>query len=91
MTSITMQLSDDTERKLRDRAWQLGQTLEVYLQQLAEQAAENRESEDLANFISRPRPTVKEVEHLLDQFSSGLTGKVLPPDFSRTDIYDEHD
>jgi hypothetical protein len=83
--------SDATERKLRARAGQLGQTLEVYFQQLAEKAVENRESEDRPNLISRPRPTVEEVERLLDHFSSGLVSKVLPPDFSRTDIYDDHD
>ena len=33
----------------------------------------------------------KRVEHLLDEFSAGPSGKVLAPDFSRADIYDDHD
>src|SRR5262249_33725697 len=40
MSTVTVQLLPDTERKLRGRAEQLGQTLESYLQQLAENAAE---------------------------------------------------
>ena len=41
--------------------------------------------------ISRPRISVEEFEQVLDELSSGLPGKVLPPDFSRSDIYDDHD
>jgi hypothetical protein len=41
-------------------------------------------------FISRPNPSPEELEGLLDEFSSVSTGKVLPPDFSRADIYDDH-
>jgi len=28
---------------------------------------------------------------LLDNLASGPPGKILPPDFSRADIYDDHD
>jgi len=42
-------------------------------------------------FISRPTPAAEELERLLDELSSVSTGKVLPPDFSRADIYDDHD
>jgi hypothetical protein len=109
MSTVTVQLPPDTERKLRDRAGQLGQTLETFLQQLADTAAGNgtlsapfhREpngnppivdnSDEFSKFISRPRVTVDELEHLLDEFSAGSTGKVLPSDFSRADIYDDHD
>jgi hypothetical protein len=45
----------------------------------------------VASFISRPRPTAEEIERLLDELASGPPGKVLPPDFSRADIYDDHD
>jgi hypothetical protein len=40
---------------------------------------------------SRPSPSAEELEVLLDELSSEPTGKVLPPDFSRADIYDDHD
>jgi hypothetical protein len=109
MNTVTLQLSADTEQKLRDKARKLGQTLEIYLQQLAENAVQNgtiagtahrdanasgpvaNEAKDFPNFISRPKLTVDELENLLDQFSDGPSGKVLPPDFSRADIYDDHD
>jgi len=42
-------------------------------------------------FISRPRPSFREFEQILDEFSAGRPGKILPPDFSRADIYDDHD
>jgi hypothetical protein len=41
MSRVTLQLTPDTERKLREKASLLGQTLEVYLQQLAEKAVTN--------------------------------------------------
>ena len=109
MNTVTVQLSADAEHKLRDKARKLGQTLEIYLQQLAETAAENgnisspvnrhangsapvaNQSEELPKFISRPKISPDELENLLDQFSAGPSGKVLPPDFSRADIYDDHD
>ena len=83
MTSIMVQLSDDVERKLRLKAGQRGQSLEAYLQQLAENA--------VGNGTLRPVPSAEEVERLLDEFSAVPTGKVLPTDFSRADIYDDHD
>ena len=109
MNTVTLQLSADTEQKLRDKARELGQTLEIYLQHVIDTAATNatipgraardanerapvaNEPEDFSKFISRPKLTVHELEHLLDQFSAGPSGKVLPPDFSRADIYDDHD
>jgi hypothetical protein len=45
----------------------------------------------LPKFISRPRLAADELERVLDEFSAGPPGKVLPPDFSRADIYDDHD
>ncbi len=110
MNTITLQLSADTEQKLQDKARKLGQSLEVYLQQLAERAVEIRatsgpthleangsstpvanKSEGFPMFISRSKVTPDELDELLDQLSAGPTGKVHPPDFSRADIYDDHD
>jgi hypothetical protein len=56
-----------------------------------ERAPVANESEDFPKFISRPKVMAHELEHLLDQISAGPSGKVLPPDFSRADIYDDHD
>ena len=41
--------------------------------------------------ISRPTPSPDEVERLLDELAAGSPGKALPPDFSRADLYDDHD
>jgi hypothetical protein len=47
--------------------------------------------EEFPKFISRPRLTADEVDNLLDQLAAGSAGKVLQADFSRADIYDDHD
>ena len=39
----------------------------------------------------RPRTSPEEMERLLDELAAGQTGRVLPPNFSRADIYDDHD
>lgn len=39
MASVVLHLSTDTVKKLRERARQAGQTLEMYLEQLAQQEA----------------------------------------------------
>ena len=49
------------------------------------------EPDDFPNFISRPKLTADEIEQMLDELSAGPPGKVLPPEFSRADIYDDHD
>jgi hypothetical protein len=41
--------------------------------------------------ISRPRPSAEEVDRLLDELSSGPSLKALSADFSRADLYDDHD
>jgi hypothetical protein len=109
MSTVTLLLSPDTERKLRDFAGQRGQTFEAYLQLLIEKAAENGtpsvatpgegahttpasdELEDFPGYVSQPTLTLDELDNLLDELSAGPPGKVLPPDFSRADIYDDHD
>lgn len=55
-------------------------------------ATPGHEREPLAPLcVSRPNPSSEELERLLDELSFASTGKVLPPDFSRADIYDDHD
>ena len=98
MSTITVQLCPDTERKLRHQANQAGQTLEAYLERMAERAVVNgtpagpsREDEEQPKYISDPRPTGTEFERLLRDLAAGPPLPVLPADFSRADIYDEHD
>ncbi|HJZ59054.1 MAG TPA: hypothetical protein VKE74_29185 [Gemmataceae bacterium] len=110
MPSITLQLPPDIERKLRDQAGQLGQTLEAYLQQLAEKAAGNGtlpaaapqdgdvhgppapdDAADFPKYISRPHLTDAEFERNLKELAAGGPLPRLPADFSRADLYDDHD
>jgi predicted DNA-binding antitoxin AbrB/MazE fold protein len=42
-------------------------------------------------FISDPNLSIEEFEKLLDEIAALPPTKVLPPDFSREDIYDDHD
>jgi predicted DNA-binding antitoxin AbrB/MazE fold protein len=42
-------------------------------------------------FLSDPNPTPEEFGRILDAMASLPPTKVLPPDFSRDDIYDDHD
>ena len=97
MSIVTVQLAPDTERKLRHQANQVGQTLEAYLRGLAEKAivsgsaAIEGEFENQPKFISEPRPTPAEFERLLDELAARPSLPVLAADFSRADIYDDHD
>jgi hypothetical protein len=87
--TITLNLSPETERRLRARAAQSGQSLESYLQYLAES--------DLANggpglsFASHEL-SLAEFEQLLDTLSEGLASlPTLPVDFARAGVYSDHD
>jgi hypothetical protein len=97
MSTVTVQLAPDTERKLRQQANQLGQTLEAFLERLAESTAANGtstihgDSEQQPKYISEPRPTQAEFQRLLGDLATGPSLPVLPADFSRADIYDDHD
>jgi hypothetical protein len=98
MSIVTVQLAPDTERKLRQWANQVGQTLEEYLERLAERAVANGtpaahggEAVEQPRYISDPRPTPAEFERLLRDLAAGPLLPVLPADFSRADIYDDHD
>lgn len=96
MSAITIHLSPDTERKLRDRAARAGTTVEGYVQHLAERAAGGGSGQEYLpsgepKYITRPRLPVEQVMANLDELASGPVGKSLPPDFSRDDIYDDHD
>ncbi len=105
MTTVTLHLPPDTERRLRDQAKQEGQTLEAYLQRLAERAISNGTrttiptapsghgggAETYARYISSPTPSKDEFKRLLSDLAVGPRLPVLPTDFSRADIYDDHD
>ncbi len=97
MSFVTVQLAPETEGELRTRASQAGQTLEAYLAQLAERAVASGKTaagtgpEEQPRYVSDPRPTQAELERLLGELAAGHPLPVLPADFSRADIYDDHD
>ena len=86
MTSVVLHLPAETERTLREKAAQLGQTLEAYLEQLARHDAEATNGKEMSVPLSE-----EEFDRLLDQLSAGLLLPPLPADFSRSDIYADHD
>lgn len=96
MSTITLQLPDETERRLRDRAERVGQPLETFLVKLAEKALQSVFEQEYTaagepKYFTRPLLTDEEFEQNLREIASGPVGKPLPMDFSRADIYDDHD
>ena len=88
MSNITLQLPDETDRKLRDRAEAAGQTIESLVEELVVDAAA---APQRPRFISEPNLTDEEFQKVLDEIASGPRDVPLPPDFSREDIYNDHD
>lgn len=42
-------------------------------------------------FVSRPRLSDEDARRLLDRMASRSSGQALPADWSRADLYDDHD
>ena len=93
MSTIALHLPNETIEKLRARAEKAGTTAEAILEELATNIAdeENYTLHGRPRFISQPRLTDEEFRKLLDEIAAGPSGTPLPPDFSREDIYNDHD
>jgi hypothetical protein len=87
MTAVTLHFRPETERKLREKAGCRELTLERYLEHLAERDAE---AQALPTEQER-QVSDSEFDRLLDELSSGPRLPHLPVDFSRADIYSDHD
>jgi len=89
MTSVTLHFRPETEQMLREKASRRAQTLEKYLEQLAEQDADA----DASPMDQGQQLTDAEFDRLLDELSanSGTRLPHLPVDFSRAGIYSDHD
>jgi predicted DNA-binding protein len=88
--TVTIKLSPDAERGLREKATQCGQTLEDYLRQLVERDILAATGTTETNSTDQISPA--EFERRLDELSEGLTSiPTLPADWSRADIYADHD
>lgn len=81
--TLTIDLSPEAESHLRNLAAQAGQTPEGYVRNLVE--------DSLAGTGIPALLSAAELDRLLDEFSEGLSLPSLPPDFSRADLYADHD
>jgi hypothetical protein len=86
MASVVLNLTSDTERRLREKATRTGQTLETYLEQLARHDAEAANGAGTTQALSDD-----EFNRLLDELAEGPALPPLPADFSRSDLYADHD
>ena len=88
--TVTLNLHPELERSLRERAAQNGLPLEAYLRQLVEQDAEAANGGTGTPSAAHVSPA--EFDRLLDEVSEGLPPlATLPADWSRGDIYADHD
>jgi len=79
---IHIDVGTDTERWLRHNAQVLGQPLESYLRRILETGASSLPASDTSPMS---------LEQALDALASEMpTHTPLPADFSRADIYDDH-
>jgi hypothetical protein len=90
MAAVTIHLPSATEQTIRERASREGKSLESFLQDLVAQAALGANGADLAP--SPNNPPIAELDRWLDDLAAGLPSlPTLPADFSRADLYAEHD
>ena len=90
MSRVTIELPSSTEQKLREKASMNGESLEFYLQKLAKKDA--FEANGTATPAEEEELSLDELDTLLDELAKGTPPLVsLSADFSRKDIYAEHD
>ena len=90
MSRVTIELAPGTEQTLRAKASANGKSLEFYLQELAQKDA--LEANGAAVLLSQEELSLADFDQLLDALAAGPPGMPpLPEDFSRRDIYSDHD
>lgn len=90
MSTITLQLPPETERTLRDRADASGRSVEALVCDLVAEAVETPPPPK-PRFMSEPKLTGDEFKTWLEDIAANEPNEPLPPDFSRADIYNDHD
>jgi hypothetical protein len=83
---LTLHLTDEIERRLRERASREGRPVEAYVLDLIERHAATTPAPGIGMVLPDD-----EFELLLGGLSSGPALPHLPADFSRDDIYADHD
>lgn len=96
LMTLTVQLPDVLERRLRECATRDGRSVEEYVLGLIERDTAGPVSgrgSDSPQLLPDRAPTLSdgEFEHLLDELAAGPRLPHLPADFSRADIYADHD
>lgn len=99
--TLTVHMPDDVGLRLRERASRGGQAIEDYVLHLFERDAaatgaagpESRSPVDASALQLGGTVALSddEFETLLDELAAGPTIPHLPADFSRADIYSDHD
>lgn len=94
--TLIVPLPDDLEHRLRERASRDGRLVEEYVLGLIERDAagpgDKRGSEWPNSLpVQAPKLSDDEFEGLLDELASGPGLPHFPADFSRADIYSDHD
>jgi hypothetical protein len=89
MATVTLNLPAETERKLRDRTEKAGMSFETLVRDLVFEAA--NAPRPWPRFVSEPKLTDEQFDQWINEISAGATASPLPPDFSREDIYFDHD
>ncbi len=94
--TLTVHLPNDLERRLRERASRDERSVEDYVLKLIERDAVGPGRGPVVDASSDQldrdqTPSDEEFELLLDGLASGPERPHLPADFSRADIYADHD
>ena len=85
--TVTLTLLPDIARLLEAKAARNGTTVEAYLAALAERDAQD----SITVMPALTEMPLDEFDRLLDELSDGPPLPRLPNDFSRADIYADHD
>lgn len=91
MASVTLELAEETRRRLEEQAARQGQALETYIRGVLDAQARDAVPPQ-ADGIPAAELTVEEFERRLDQLNDGLPP--LPDRgfaYDREDIYFDHD
>lgn len=88
--TVTLNLTPESERYLREKAAQSGQTVEDYLQRLVERDTQAANGSTGTNSAGQTSPA--EFDRRLDELSEGVPSHPpLPVDWSRADLHAGHD
>lgn len=89
MSTITLELPPETERRLRDRADASGQSVESLVRDLVVAAAEPEPRKP--RYMTEPQLTREQFQKLVKKIADSVPGTALPRDFTREELYPDED